>query len=170
MYIKYYVSYSKSLHNLELEHIFNKNRLKFSLIILIVSIACLSGKLMEICIWTRFYSWKDKKIATMANISTPLIKIIWVISKSMSICPPLNLIKRTTLGFPWLVTCSVATKLRRSSRLQRFLSKDLSLISSFWFNSSCPRIFEDFRLKIMNIFGENLITFRTKLFEKIGQF
>ena len=46
---KYYVSYSKSLHNLELEHIFNKNRLKFSLIILIVSIACLSGKLMEIC-------------------------------------------------------------------------------------------------------------------------
>ena len=49
MYTKYYVSYSKSLHNLELEHIFNKNRLKFSLIILIVSIACLSGKLMEIC-------------------------------------------------------------------------------------------------------------------------
>ena len=49
MYIKYYVSYSKSLHNLELEHIFNKNRLKLSLIILIVSIVCLSGKLMEIC-------------------------------------------------------------------------------------------------------------------------
>ena len=29
--------------------VFNKNRLKISLIILIVSIACLSGKLMEIC-------------------------------------------------------------------------------------------------------------------------
>ena len=85
MYIKYYVSYSKSLHNLELEHIFNKNRLKFSLIILIVSIACLSGKLMEICT-----SEADSTAEKTKDSNHGQIKINWVISKSMtrwSTCP-----------------------------------------------------------------------------------
>ena len=107
-------------------------------------------------------------------MSTPLIKINWFISKSMtwwSTCPPLNLIKRTTLGFPWLVTCSAVLQ-RSFEDLRGFkdFCPKIYLWFHLWFNSSCPRIFKDFRLKIMNIFWENLIMFQTKLFEKIAEY
>ena len=65
-------------------------------------------------------------------------------------------------GIIWI---SVATKLRRSSKLRRFLSKDPSSSSSS-VHFQMPknlRSFEDFRPKIAKIFWENLPIFWTKI-------
>ena len=64
---------------------------------------------------------------------------------------------------------SVATKLRRSSKLRRFLSEDPSSSSSS-VHFQMPknlRSFEDFRPKIAKIFWENLTKFWTKLSVKV---
>ena len=67
---------------------------------------------------------------------------------------------------------SVATKLRRSLKLQRFLSEDPSSSSSS-VHFQMPknlRSFEDFRAKIAKIFWENLTIFWTKLSEKVQKY
>ena len=70
------------------------------------------------------------------------------------------------------VYISVATKLRRSSKLRRFLSEDPSSSSSS-VHFQMPknlRSFEDFRPKIAKIFWENLTIFFTKLSEKVQKY
>ena len=68
-----------------------------------------------------------------------------------------------------LLYTSVATKLRRSSKLRRFLSEDPSSSSSSVHFQMLKnlRSFEDFRPKIAKIFWENLPIFWTKLSEKV---
>ena len=63
---------------------------------------------------------------------------------------------------------SVATKLRRSSKLRRFLSEDPSL-DHFQMPKNL-RSFEDFRPKIAKIFWKNLTIFWTKLYEKVQKY
>ena len=74
-------------------------------------------------------------------------------------------------GFPNAAT-SVATKLRRSLKLRRFLSEDPSSSSSLVHFQMLKnlRSFEDFRPKIAKIFWENLTIFWTKLSEKVQKY
>ena len=70
------------------------------------------------------------------------------------------------------IGCSVATKLRRSSKLRRFLSEDPSSSSSLVHFQMLKnlRSFEDFRPKVTKIFWENLTILCTKLSEKVMKY
>ena len=71
-----------------------------------------------------------------------------------------------------VISNSVATKLRRSSKLRRFLSEYPSLSSSS-VHFQMPKnlwSFEDFRPKVTKIFWENLTILCTKLSEKVKKY
>ena len=68
------------------------------------------------------------------------------------------------------VYISVATKLRRSSKLRRFLSEDPSSSLVHFQMPKNLQSFKDFWPKIAKIFWENLTIFWTKLSEKAQKY
>ena len=84
----------------------------------------------------------------------------------------IDIIKQAYLIMILMVCTSVATKLRRSSKLRRFLSEDPSSSSSS-VHFQLPKnlqSFEDFRPKIAKILWKNIAIFWTKLSEKFQKY
>ena len=114
-----------------------------------------------------FWTFSDNFVQNIVKFSQKIFTIFGL--KSSKILWHLKMNRRWRRRW---VFGQKSLELRRSLKLQRFLSKDPSSSSSsvYFQMPKNLRSFEDFRLKIAKIFWENLTIFWTKLSKKVQKY
>ena len=119
-----------------------------------------------------FQAYSGKKVKNLIEFESYVKSAEEVVGRGKFLMWMRPLMSRWRGQWKWTIWISVATKLRRSLKLQRLLSEDPSSSSSSVHFQKPKNLwsFEDLRPKIAKILWENLTIFWTKLSEKFQKY